>query len=228
MSTDIEKSATVDTAPNQYYQAPPPKPVTHRIANPATLGLFSFASTTFILSMYNAQTRHITTPNAVIGMACFCGGLAQFLAGMWEFPRNNTFGAAAFTSYGAFWMSFATIFIPGSGIIAAYEDKTEFASALGIYLITWMFVTFFFFIYSLRTHLGFVILFGLLTTTFGCLVGGQWAGSEGAAKAGGIIGVLTALTAYYIGLADLLATQANPIFVLPLGHWISGGDKKRN
>lgn len=28
---------------------------------------------------------------------------------MWEFKRQNTFGAAAFTSYGAFWMGFALL-----------------------------------------------------------------------------------------------------------------------
>ena len=55
-------------------------------------GLFSFASTTFILSLYNLQTRSITHPNVVVGMAVFCGGLAQLLAGMWEFPRGNVFG----------------------------------------------------------------------------------------------------------------------------------------
>jgi hypothetical protein len=55
-------------------------------------GLFSFASTTMILSLYNLQTRGIHTPNVVVGMAVFCGGLAQLLAGMWEFPRNNAFG----------------------------------------------------------------------------------------------------------------------------------------
>jgi hypothetical protein len=63
------------------------------IANPAVLGLFSFASTTFMLSMYNAQVRDISHPNVVVGMAIFCGGLAQLLAGMWEFPKGNTFGA---------------------------------------------------------------------------------------------------------------------------------------
>jgi succinate-acetate transporter protein len=57
-------------------------------------GLFSFASTTLILSLYNIQTRGINAPNVVVGMAIFCGGLAQLLAGMWEFPRNNAFGAA--------------------------------------------------------------------------------------------------------------------------------------
>lgn len=46
-----------------------------------------------MLSMYNTQVRHITEPNVVVGMAIFCGGLAQLLAGMWEFPRGNMFGA---------------------------------------------------------------------------------------------------------------------------------------
>jgi uncharacterized protein len=56
-------------------------------------GLFSFASTTLILSLYNVHARGIQTPNVVVGMALFCGGLAQFLAGMWEFATGNTFGA---------------------------------------------------------------------------------------------------------------------------------------
>lgn len=56
-------------------------------------GLFSFASTTFILSMYNVNARGIHAPNVVVGMAVFTGGLLQFMAGMWEFPRGNTFGA---------------------------------------------------------------------------------------------------------------------------------------
>ena len=50
---------------------------------------------------------------------------------------------AAFTSYGGFWLSFATLYIPGSGILAAYDGKTaELESALGVYLITWFVVTF--------------------------------------------------------------------------------------
>jgi uncharacterized protein len=56
-------------------------------------GLFSFASTTLILSFYNTGVRNITTPNVVVGMALGVGGLAQLLAGMWEFAAGNTFGA---------------------------------------------------------------------------------------------------------------------------------------
>ena len=47
----------------------------------------------------------------------------------------------AFTSYGAFWMSYATILIPGSGVISAYATMDEFSQAVGIYLITWFVLT---------------------------------------------------------------------------------------
>lgn len=50
---------------------------------------------------------------------------------------------AAFSSYGAFWMSYGTILIPGSGILAAYTTQSDLASALGIYLMTWFMVTLF-------------------------------------------------------------------------------------
>ena len=52
----------------------------------------------------------------------------------------------AFTSYGAFWLSFATLFVPDSGIADAYKTaapNTE-DNAIGIYLLSWMIVTFLF------------------------------------------------------------------------------------
>jgi len=178
-----------------------------KIANPGPLGLFSFASTTFILSLYNLQTQNITHPNVVVGMAIFCGGLAQLLAGMWEFPKGNVFGATAFTSYGAFWMSYATILLPGSGVLAAFTDVAELESALGIYLIAWFMVTFFLLIVSLRKTVGLVVLFASLSITFLLLAIGTFASSLSVAKAGGAVGVITAFVAYYIGLADLLAAD---------------------
>jgi succinate-acetate transporter protein len=195
-----------------------PAPSRSKIGNPASLGLFSFASTTLILSLYNIGTRGITAPNVVVGMAIFCGGLAQLLAGMWEFPCGNMFGATAFTSYGAFWMSFATIFIPGSGVIESYGTNVDMLeSALGIYLITWFVFTFLLFIVALRKSVAFITLFGLLATTFAVLAAGKFTGAAAAGKAGGYLGVLTALVAYYIGLAQLLAAEKTPLFSLPLG-----------
>lgn len=56
-------------------------------------GVFSFASTTFILSMYNINAAGVHTPNIVLGMAIFAGGLLQFIAGMWQFPRGDVYSA---------------------------------------------------------------------------------------------------------------------------------------
>src|SRR5579872_2343725 len=72
------------------------------VADPAPLGLAAFALTTFVLSAKNVGWA----PDLIwVGLAFFYGGLAQLLAGMQEFKNRNTFGATAFSSYGAFWLS---------------------------------------------------------------------------------------------------------------------------
>ncbi|KAF5309858.1 hypothetical protein D9619_010502 [Psilocybe cf. subviscida] len=238
---DIEKGGVHATTPQQalgnhvlpasYGQAVRPS----RIGNPGALGLFSFASTTFMLSLYNLQTRSITTPNVVVGMAIFCGGLAQLLAGMWEFPRGNVFGGTGeyqyahlhhlsaasgpFTSYGAFWLSYATILIPGSGIIESFANTPphELHNALGIFLVAWTMVTFLLLIAALRKNIGFITLFAFLTLTFACLAAGELALSTGATKAGGALGVITAFVAYYVGLSELLAAEDMAVTRLPIG-----------
>ncbi|KAF8960658.1 Gpr1 family protein [Flammula alnicola] len=199
--------------PASYGQAVRPS----RIGNPGALGLFSFASTTFMLSLYNLQTRGITHPNVVVGMAIFCGGLAQLLAGMWEFPRGNVFGGTAFTSYGAFWMSYATILIPSSGIVSAFTDPKELSSGLGIYLVAWTMVTFFLLIATLRKNVGFIALFACLTITFALLAAGELAASVNSTKAGGALGVITAFIAYYVGLSELLSAEDMVVVNLPIG-----------
>jgi len=187
-----------------------------RLGNPGPLGLFAFAATTLVLSLYNVHARHVTVPNVIVGMALFYGGLGQFLAGMWEFATGNTFGATAFTSYGAFWLSFATLFIPNSGIGAAYAaDPGMEDDALGIYLLAWMIVTFLFFIGSLRKSLGLTALFFFLTLTFMVLGISFLMKNNNIGKAGGYLGIVTALIAFYCGLAELLTSD--DLFTLPLG-----------
>ena len=84
-------------------------PQVQSVADPAPLGLAGFALTTFVLSAVNAGWLPKPGEPVVLGLAFAYGGLAQFCAGMWEFKRNNTFGATAFTSYGAFWIAFALL-----------------------------------------------------------------------------------------------------------------------
>src|SRR5690625_988144 len=81
----------------------------NHIANPARRGIASFGLTTVILSLVNADILSAEAMGVVLALALAYGGGAQLLAGMWEFRTGNTFAAMAFTSYGAFWLSFYLI-----------------------------------------------------------------------------------------------------------------------
>src|SRR3954452_23669992 len=114
-------------------------------ADPGPLGLAAFALTTFVLSMFNAELVGASGEPVVFGLALAYGGIAQLLAGMWEFRTGNTFGAVAFTSYGAFWISFWAF-------VQFFADKVPAADAghaVGLYLIAWGIFTAYMFVASL-------------------------------------------------------------------------------
>ncbi|PWZ02843.1 putative FUN34-transmembrane protein [Testicularia cyperi] len=199
----------------------PAFPIYHRkFANPAPLGLFGFAATTFVLSMYNIKARGVSAPNVVVGLALGYGGLAQFLAGMWEFAAGNTFGATAFSSYGAFWFSYAIIQIPWFGVVAGPYNangvpESELANALGIYLAAWFIFTFIMLAASFRSSVGLVSLFFFLDLTFLLLFISEFTGNAKITTAGGAFGILTAAIAWYVGAAGLL-TPDTSFFTLPV------------
>jgi hypothetical protein len=188
------------------------------IGNPGPLGLFSFASTTLILSLINVSARGVNIPNGVLGMAFFVGGLAQFAAGMWEFATGNTFGATAFTSYGGFWLAYAAYLTPAFAIAPAYANAPgEFPNVLGFFLAAWFIVTFLFFLGTLRTNIALIALFGFLDITFLLLMVGELTENASVHKAGGVCGIITAFVAYYAGAAQLI-TKENSLFTLPVGN----------
>ncbi len=130
---------------DQTRAAPPPTDVVAAsIADPAPLGLAGFALTTFVLSMFNAGLVGEAGEPVVLGLALAYGGGAQLLAGMWEFRKGNTFGATAFSSYGAFWISFWAF--------VTFFSKGVPATAVGLYLIAWGIFTFYMWIASFRTN----------------------------------------------------------------------------
>lgn len=184
-----------------------------KIANPGPLGLCGFALTTFLLSAVNAGIlKGAGDEKLVIGLALFYGGLAQLLAGMWEFRTGNTFGATAFASYGAFWLSFAAILF-GWGFSAANPPTTK---AVGYYLLGWTIFTGLMTIASLRTNAATAAVFVLLFVTFLLLALGALGNSTGLHKAGGYVGILTAIAAWYTALAGVLSSVFGGKQVLPV------------
>jgi len=185
------------------------------IADPGPLGLAGFAMTTFVLSMFNAKLLGEGGEPVVFGLALAYGGLAQLLAGMWEFRTGNTFGAVAFTSYGAFWISFwalVTFFVKDI-------PKDEVGAAVGLFLWSWGIFTAYMFIASLRTTAAVALVFALLAVTFIVLGIGNVGGNADVIKAGGYIGIVTAVAAWYASFAVVVnSTFGRTVMpVVPLG-----------
>lgn len=170
------------------------------IADPAPLGLAGFALTTFVLSCVNAGWVHKGTEPIVLGLALAYGGLAQLLAGMWEFKKGNTFGATAFASYGAFWISFWAFVVFYAGKV----PKADATQAVGLYLFAWGIFTLYMWIASFKTTAAVNIVFFLLTITFFLLAFGEWGTSSGLSKLGGYFGLATAAVAWYASFAGVI------------------------
>jgi succinate-acetate transporter protein len=174
-------------------------PVAPAIADPAPLGLAAFALTTFVLSFFNAGLVSDKGLPVVLGLALAYGGIAQLLAGMWEFRNNNTFGATAFASYGAFWISFFVLEqFEGSKI-----PTVHLGNAVGLYLIAWGIFTAYMFIASMRVSVAVALVFLLLTATYIVLGIGQAGGNTSVIHAGGWIGIATAIAAWYASFAGV-------------------------
>lgn len=177
-------------------------------ADPGPLGLAAFAGTTFVLSMINTNLVSSTALPVVLGLALAYGGIAQLVAGIWEFRTGNTFGAVAFCSYGTFWISWYVLV----HIALPSIPKAEVPSALGLYLWMWGIFTTYMFVASLRTTGAVALVFLLLAATFiilgignSALAGGT-AATNGTIKLGGWVGIVTAAAAWYASFAVVVNT----------------------
>ena len=182
-----------------------------KVADPGPLGLSGFARTTFCLSSANAGLWKGAGVAAALSLAFFYGGIAQLLAGMWEFVRKNTFAAVAFTSYGAFWL----------GLYALVNFQKAFGAngSTGVFLLGWTVFTLYMLIASSKTNMAIFVVFILLFITFVLLTWGNW-GLVGAhasiVKAGGWTGLATAVAAWYTAAAGVINNTHGKV-VLPVG-----------
>jgi succinate-acetate transporter protein len=172
------------------------------IADPAPLGLAAFALTTFFLSAVNAGWVPASVEPVVFGLALAYGGGAQLLAGMWEFAKGNTFGATAFSSYGAFWISFWWL----TAHLDSYKIPAgDVGKGLGLYLLAWGIFTAYMTVAATRVSGAVLAVFALLTITFLVLALGDFQTSDNVTKIGGYAGLLTALAAWYASFGGVTA-----------------------
>ncbi|MGO9773944.1 MAG: acetate uptake transporter [Roseiarcus sp.] len=179
-----------------------------KLANPAPLGLTGFALTTWMLSMVNAGWYAGASVPLVLASAFAFGGTAQFFAGLAELPRGNTFGFVAFCSYGAFWWTFALfVHFFAAGVPGPF---------VGWWLLMWGVFTFYMWIGTLVLNRALQMVFLTLWITFLLLAAGDLFAIPLAHTAGGYLGLLCAICAFYLAAAEII-NETHGKVVLPIG-----------
>ena len=167
-------------------------------ANPAPLGLMGFGMTTVLLNVHNTGLYPLGT--MILAMGMFYGGIAQILAAIMEWKKNNTFGTTAFGSFGLFWFTLVGLLVmPKLGWGQA--PKT---SAMVAYLFMWGVFTSVMFIGTLRLNSALQFVFGSLAVLFFLLAIGDATGSAFIKRVAGYEGIICGLSSMYTALAQVL------------------------
>lgn len=192
-----------------------PAPV-HKFGNVAALGMFSFALNSFILGLYNLKVKGIQSIEVAVSMMFFCGGLLQFLSGVWEMVIGNTFAAFAMCSFGCFYISTGALYVPAFGMAEAYATAPEqFPQAMGFVCIGWAITAFICVIILLRSTIPLILIFVSACLSFLTLGIQQFTHSEAAGKASAVFSICVGVCGFYNGFAGV-ANSLNSYIKLPV------------
>jgi len=186
-------------------------------ANPAPLGLMAFGMTTVLLNLHNAGIFSLGT--MILAMGIFYGGIAQVIAGIMEWKKNNTFGAVAFISFGMFWLTLVALLVmPDMGWGVAPE-----ASAMVAYLSMWGLFTAIMFVGTLKLNRALQVVFGTLVILLFLLAIADATGSTLIKHIAGYEGLICGFSAIYLSLAQIW-NELYARTVVPIGAVVKNED----
>jgi succinate-acetate transporter protein len=178
-----------------------------KLANPAPLGLMGFGTTTVLLNIHNAGFFPIAS--LILAMGIFYGGIAQIIAGIFEFKKGNTFGLTAFTSYGLFWLTLVFIIM--------VKDFPSSPAFMGWYLFVWGVFTFFMWIGTFGKNRCLQFIFLSLFILFWLLAIRDWTGSTAIGTLAGLEGIICGCSAIYLAMAEVI-NESHGRKVFPIGE----------
>src|ERR1700739_4091257 len=110
------------------------------VADPTPLGLWSFATGTWVVGTVLAGVFPVSALTATIPVLVVFAGLAQFIAGLIAYRRANVLAATAFCSFGSFnLLTAALLAMQARGIVSTSGDPMVLQ---GFVLISFGFIAF--------------------------------------------------------------------------------------
>ena len=170
-------------------------------ANPGPLGLAGFGMATILLNIHNMGLFPVDV--VIVAMGIFLGGFVQVIVGSWEWKKNNMFGMIAFSGYGFFWLTLATILVlPTTGLVSASSPL-----AMGFYLTIWGLFTLGLFVATFTMNRFMQVLFGGVVVLFALLAIGDFTGIAAFKVAAGVEGVFVGGLSLYMAMAQVINEQ---------------------
>src|SRR3954452_2974707 len=185
------------------------------IAAPSILGLFGFASATFMVAANLAGWYGNTkSPTFLFPFAAAFGGVAQFIAGMWAYRARDGLATAMHGMWGSFWMAYGVLNLLGAlNVLVLPADKFP---ELGFWFLTLAAITGAGFLASLAESIGLAAVLGSLGVGSALLAVHYLVGGLGGQHAGGWVLIASAIAAFYTATALMLEGAFGRV-LLPLG-----------
>jgi uncharacterized protein len=189
-----------------------PPPAQAGMANPAPWAVTAFATTSFMLGMYQTHLLNNAGIPVVLPAAFFFGGLVQIIVAVMEFSRGNLFGGAVFGTYGPFWVIFGAF----ETLYAGSVPPVQLNDATSLFLAVFAVITFYLAIASLRTDLVLTVIIWLIFVGLVVLSVGAGANNVDVTEGGGWVVLVFAVLAWYHAAGDIIESTFGRK-VLPFG-----------
>ncbi len=202
-------SGTVGQQAEPVRQVPPAK---GGMANPAPWAVTAFATTSFMIGMYQTHLLNNAGIAIVLPAAFFFGGLVQIIVAIMEFTRGNLFAGAVFGTYGPFWVILGAF----NTLYAAGVPPVQLNDATSLFLAVFAVISFYLAIASLRTDLVLTVIIWLIFVGLTVLAVGAGANNVDITEAGGWIVLVFAVLAWYHAAGDIIESTFGRK-ILPFG-----------
>ena len=220
MSSEARRVVTVERGTEWEDGFARPRVVLQPYAAPSVLGLFGFASATFMVALHlTGVYGGAKTDGTLWPFAAMFGGVAQFLAGMWAYRVRDVIATAMHGMWGAFWIAFGMLNILIEwGKLPEHAPGSVSDPAFAMWFWTLGAITAAGALAALAESGGLFAVLAALTAGALFFAGGLSAGSTGLVKVAGWLFVLSAILAYYTATAMMLLAGSGKV-ILPLGKW---------